>query len=268
MSESWGLWGLDETVDRTVPRTSSHRTAALKWQPHPANPNMSLARTRGVEYIVSPNEEGFFDLFRNHKNGDGWHLGTFGTQDEAQQIADLDDPRQKISFIDRDVAEDLMRLAADDSDWSQPQDGEGFDAWRNRLWDGLSNEGRTFDSKATGNHFRAMSDGEYQSGTKAGEFRPLMGDHLYVTDDPDRLAGGSYGAKGGGHIVEFSPQPTEDIPSYYNKHLRETGVRSIPATAVQRVWSWDGHDHMPQGQSRTSAVNPRHRVAGGVGWLA
>jgi hypothetical protein len=89
-----------------------------------------------------------------------------------------------------------------------------------------------------------MSDAEYRAGVEAGEFRPLLGDHLFVTDDPDRLAGGAYGAKGGGHIVEFAPQPTSVVPSTYGG-FDEIGVSSIPAAAVRRVWSWDGSDHVP-----------------------
>lgn len=137
-----------------------------------------------------------------------------------------------------------VRLGADN--WDHPAKSEGFDAWRNRLWDGVMN-GKTFSPNAPGSHYRAMSDKEYQAGMRSGVFRPLIGDHLYVTDDPDRVAGGAYGARGGGHIVEFTPQPTHDIPSAtIGNQLMEKGVTHIPLDAVRRVWSWNGTDHMPE----------------------
>ena len=130
-------------------------------------------------------------------------------------------------------------------EWDHPAESEGFDAWRSRLWDGVL-QGKTFNPNAPGSHYRAMSDDEYQAGLNDGAFRPLIGDHLYVTDDPDRLSGGAYGANGGGHIVEFTPQPTHDIPSRtIGDRLMEKGVTHIPLDAVRRVWSWDGQDHMP-----------------------
>ena len=146
-----------------------------------------------------------------------------------------------------------VRLATVD-DWSMPRAGEGFNGWRNRLWTGLDlGRGRRFDGNAPGSHYRAMSDAEYRAGVEAGEFRPLIGDHLFVTDDPDRLAGGAYGAKGGGHIVEFEPQPTSAVPSTYGG-FDEIGVGSIPGAAVRRVWSWDGSDHVPARQARRAAL--------------
>lgn len=130
-------------------------------------------------------------------------------------------------------------------DHDHPAEGEGFDAWRSRLWDGVL-QGKTFNPNAPGSHYRAMSNDEYQAGLSDGAFRPLIGDHLYVTDDPDRLSGGAYGARGGGHIVEFTPQPTQDIPSgTIGNRLMEKGVTHIPLDAVRRVWSWNGTDHMP-----------------------
>ena len=169
----------------------------------------------------------------------------------------------KPEVVERLTRELRQKQAAGDGEWALPRAGEGFDGWRARLWDGLSAGGRAFAPNATGSHYRAVSDEEYRAALEAGGFKPLLGGHLFVTDDPDRLAGGAYGARGGGHIVEFAPQPTEKVPSTYGG-FDELAVAGIPLSAVRRVWSWDGKDHVPAGAARTAAddYKRRHRPPG------
>lgn len=172
----------------------------------------------------------------HNQNRDGLSNGYL--DEDKDRLVDIFNKRQQMQ---RNYEQRTGAL----EDQDHPAEGEGFDAWRNRLWDGVMN-GKTFNPNAPGSYYRAMSDKEYQAGVRGGAFRPLIGDHLYVTDDPDRVAGGSYGAKGGGHIVEFTPQPTHDVPSAtIGSQLMEKGVTHIPLDAVRRVWSWNGTDHIP-----------------------
>ncbi len=128
-------------------------------------------------------------------------------------------------------------------EWSHPREGEGFEQWRKRLSEGLlSPDRRTYHPNAPGSHYRAMSDAELQAAHRHGEFRPLAGSgDLYVTDDPDRLAGGAYGGDkaAADHIVEFAPQPTRAAGSAYVRGVEERVVDKVPASAVRRVWTHD-----------------------------
>lgn len=117
-----------------------------------------------------------------------------------------------------------------------PRVGEGFSDWRDRLWKGVMQDGTPI--RPTGKLYRSMSDGEMQAAKKNGVFKPLVGNDLYVTDDPDRLEGGAYGGKGSGHIIEFEGVPTRPGESRY-VDLPETVVGQVPMSNVTRVWSWD-----------------------------
>ena len=101
-----------------------------------------------------------------------------------------------------------------------------------------------------------MSEAEYNAGIEAGTFKPLLGDDLYVTNDPDRLAGGAYGAKGGGYIVEIDPSvQTHPTTSRTVAGLDEEAVSSIEAGQITRAWKWDptAKDHLPVGARGVSA---------------
>ncbi|APD17115.1 hypothetical protein FDH18_gp073 [Mycobacterium phage Lukilu] len=201
------------------------------------------------------NDHSFFTTYDNRHDPDfrgKWGYGDVGVVvDVPSHLVkpDGDWPHPKSFMVHRDdlaglPIRSLDRHAAEDR-WDHPAEGEGFDAWRNRLWDGLA-EGKTFHPNAPGSHYRAMSDEEFKAGIANGGFHTLPGNKsLFVTDDPDRLAGGAYGGKGGGHIVEFAPQETHDVSSYYVNGLNEKGVSHIPLDAVRRVWSWNGSDHHP-----------------------
>lgn len=131
--------------------------------------------------------------------------------------------------------------------------GTGFDAWRNRLWDGVK-AGQPFKDEPA--IYRAMSEAEYQAGIKSGVFKPIIGNDLFVTRDPDRLAGGAYGGKGGGYIVEFADQPTKKIPSR-TAAVEEDAVDSLPATSIRRVFKHDPAtgDHIAQPITKTVPIH-------------
>ena len=127
----------------------------------------------------------------------------------------------------------------------------GFDEWRKAIWDDVKVGKFHPEEKVPSNAdiikgdsparlFRGMSDVEFDSGMKSGVFRPLRkGDpDLYVTADPDRLAGGAYGAKGGGRIVEFDPVPVKKATGRLID-VDEISSNEIPASKVRRVWKWD-----------------------------
>jgi len=161
------------------------------------------------------------------------------------------EPVRKADVISLD---DLREFVAKDKGWApgpnagwrrldEPEDdhmpavGQGFNAWREGLWEGVK-QGKTFKDQPA--LYRAMSEGEYQAGMEAGAFRPLMGDDLYVTDDPDRLAGGAYGGKGGGYIVQFSADlPTRHAGSRTLADLDELVVSEIPTDQITAVYRWD-----------------------------
>lgn len=134
-----------------------------------------------------------------------------------------------------------------------------FDAWRASIWDDVkrgkfhpeefapSNSDLISGRKAASRLFRAVSDNELSAAEKSGAFRPLRaGDpDLYVTADPDRLAGGAYGAKGGGAIVEFDPVPVHKATGRL-MDLDEVAASEIPFDKVRRIWRWDADagDHV------------------------
>jgi GNAT superfamily N-acetyltransferase/8-oxo-dGTP pyrophosphatase MutT (NUDIX family) len=153
------------------------------------------------------------------------------------------------------AGQDLQKAAADQQG-DGPQSGEGFNGWRNRLWDGLQ-QGRTFNAE-TGHYYRTMSDGEMNAAHERGAFHPLLGEHLFITKDPDRLAGGAYGGKGGGHIIQIDPSRIDvhKTPSRYNQNLIEDATTHVPNSAVTRTWSWDPQhgDHMPSDALSHEAV--------------
>ncbi len=118
-----------------------------------------------------------------------------------------------------------------------PEMGEGFDAWRERLYEGVKRGDYFQDEPA---FYRAMSSGEFDAAMEAGEFRPLTGQDLYVTEDPDRLAGGAYGGKDGGYIVQFSPDlETRTAGSRTGVPIEETVVDRASVDDVVAVYRWD-----------------------------
>jgi hypothetical protein len=118
-----------------------------------------------------------------------------------------------------------------------PEMGEGFNAWRERLYEGVK-RGKYFRDEPA--FYRAMSSGEFDAAMEAGEFRPLMGKDLYVTEDPDRLAGGAYGGKDGGYIVQFSPDlETRTAGSRTGVPIEETVVDRASVDDVVAVYRWD-----------------------------
>jgi hypothetical protein len=129
---------------------------------------------------------------------------------------------------------------------------ERFDAWRKSIWDDVM-QGRfhpeekvpmnadILSGKASPSRlFRAMSDAEMEAGKKSGAFKPLRsGDpDLYVTPDPDRLAGGAYGAKGGGYIVEFDPVDVHKATGRLID-VDEIAAKEIPYDKVRKIWKWN-----------------------------
>ena len=155
--------------------------------------------------------------------------------------------RPALKYSDDQERDDHGRWTSGGGDQA-PNQGEGFDAWRQRLWDGLKGDG-SFNGphiEPTGNLYRAVSDTEHQAAQRDGAYKPLLGADLYVTNDPDRLAGGAYGGKGGGHIIEIDG----DVPTHQTTSrtvaFAETAATTIPLSAVSRVWSWDASagDHV------------------------
>jgi hypothetical protein len=102
-------------------------------------------------------------------------------------------------------------------------------------------DGPTVASASTGNYYRAMSDAEMQAGQAAGEFKPPIGNDLYITQDADRLAGGAYGGAGGGHIVEIDKGQidTHTTGSQTVANIQETATERVPASAITRTWTYD-----------------------------
>lgn len=129
---------------------------------------------------------------------------------------------------------------------------KGFDDWRRVIWDDVKRgvfhpeevaptaRELLAGEKEAKRLFRAMSPNELDAAKQAGAFRPIRkGDNdLYVTADPDRLAGGAYGAKGGGHIVEFDPVPVHKATGRLID-VEEIAAKEIPYQNVRRIWSWD-----------------------------
>lgn len=135
---------------------------------------------------------------------------------------------------------------------------QGFDAWRASIWDDVkrgvfhpeeaapNNLDLLSGKKSTDRLFRAVDDLELENATKSGMFTPIRGDgDLYVTADPDRLAGGAYGAKGGGNIIEFDPVPIHKATGRLID-VDEIAAKEIPLSNVRRIWKWDpdAKDHV------------------------
>jgi hypothetical protein len=204
-------------------------------------------------------------------NSSGTGTGTAGP---GVSTDDLDDFRAVYSRPTKRYSDDQPRdadgkFAAGDSDKQDqsPKTGEGFDQWRQRLWDGLSNGGK-YDGppvQSTGMLYRAVSDKELAAAKASGSFTPPIGSNLYVTDDPDRLAGGTYGASGAGHIIEINPADVvvHSASSQTVAGLEEKAVDSVPVSAVTKLWSWDAdaNDHILQlspnlvADSRSAIIN-------------
>jgi 8-oxo-dGTP pyrophosphatase MutT (NUDIX family) len=158
----------------------------------------------------------------------------------------------------------------DPEDWAEPrstredlrigaswQPDEGFDAWRARLSKGLLENGTPHPPHDR--LYRSVSDDEMHAARQHGAFHSLDGKGLFVSDDPDRMAGGAYGGKAGGHIVEVDPAKVNvgSRPSYYNRRLVEKAVDHIPMDAVTRTWTWndEAKDHLPSDAHRTATLH-------------
>lgn len=157
----------------------------------------------------------------------------------------------------------------DPEDWTDPQSSredlrvgswrphEGFDAWRARLGDDLLQRG--IPHPQHDRLYRAVSDNEMQVAKQKGAFRSLDNEGLFVSDDPDRLAGGAYGGKDGGHIIEIDPSKVSvgERPSYYNRRLVEKAADHVPMHAVTRSWTWndEAQDHLPSDVHRTAMLH-------------
>lgn len=139
------------------------------------------------------------------------------------------------------------------------QTQEGFDAWRGRLWQGLRDHGTPVPK--TDHLYRAVSNDEMAAAHQQGGFKPLMSTEpgVYVTHDPDRLAGGAYGGKNGGHIIEIDPSKVTTHPagSRYIGGVDETMAEHIPLHAVTRSWTWDdaAKDHLPSAAHHTATLH-------------
>lgn len=138
------------------------------------------------------------------------------------------------------VEEDVQAMALPPPE--PPRMGEGLSAYRDRIWSGVK-EGRGFREEPS--LYRAMSASEYMAGQNAGVFRPLIGGDLYVTSDPDRLAGGAYGGKDGGYIVEFDAVPTRKATSR-TVDVQEQVVGELSTRAIRRIYRYDdaAKDHL------------------------
>lgn len=157
----------------------------------------------------------------------------------------------------------------DPEDWTDPQSSredlrvgswrphEGFDAWRARLGDDLLQRG--IPHPQHDRLYRAVSDNEMQVAKQKGAFHSLDNKGLFVSDDPDRLAGGAYGGKDGGHIIEIDPSKVSvgERPSYYNRRLVEKAADHVPMHAVTRSWTWndEAQDHLPSDVHRTAMLH-------------
>jgi 8-oxo-dGTP pyrophosphatase MutT (NUDIX family) len=164
----------------------------------------------------------------------------------------------------------------DPDDWAEPrstredlrigaswQPHEGFDAWRARLSKDLLENGTPHPSHDR--LYRSVSDDEMHAAHQHGAFHSLDGKGLFVSDDPDRMAGGAYGGRAGGHIVEIDPAKVSvgSRPSYYNHRLVEKAVDHIPMDAVTRTWTWNGDakDHLPSDAHRTATLHDEPEAA-------
>lgn len=134
----------------------------------------------------------------------------------------------------------------------------GFDGWRKVIWDDVKS-GRFHPEEVVPSArdiisgkvsprrlFRAVSDAELRAAKSSGNFRPVRGDNdLYVTADPDRLAGGAYGAKAGGHIIEFDVVPVHKATGRLID-VDEIAATEIPTNKIRKIWTWDpkANDHL------------------------
>jgi hypothetical protein len=190
----------------------------------------------------------------NRTNVAGNHLDTGMTVNlyhhdpTAVDGGQRDAPVREATECEARYLDERVDRSAFHADDQAPRSGEGFDAWRARLWRGLRDTGAPI--RPTGRLYRAVSDRELETARRRGEFRPLLGNDLYVTDDPDRLAGGAYSAQGNGHIIEIAQNEIDLHParSQHVRGLRETATDRIPVHAVVRIYSWDAakRDHTPR----------------------
>jgi 8-oxo-dGTP pyrophosphatase MutT (NUDIX family) len=222
-----------------------------------------LAGTQGLELTFEP---GFVE--------DSWWPLTAGSNSGSPLLdtglitgIPIDPPAHSNST---NPASSGFATSEDPDDWAEPrstredlrigaswQPHEGFDAWRARLSKDLLENGTPHPSHDR--LYRSVSDDEMHAAHQHGAFHSLDGKGLFVSDDPDRMAGGAYGGKAGGHIVEIDPAKVnvDSRPSYYNRRLVEKAVDHIPMDAVTRTWTWNGDakDHLPSDAHRTATLH-------------
>lgn len=107
------------------------------------------------------------------------------------------------------------------------------------LWERLIDDGEPVPPDDLSPLLRAVSDTELDAAVATGRFVSPTGGALFVTRDPDRLSGGAYGGKDGGHIIEFADLPTSEENSHYVRGLAEETIDRAGLDSVRRVWSWD-----------------------------
>jgi 8-oxo-dGTP pyrophosphatase MutT (NUDIX family) len=266
----WG--GVSRTHDSEVPTEESGLTP--RW------PHAEPAQSGWVEEF-DPDDPA------HHRDRDNQHMDTPGglpirslnshevtadyssagpLKEMLQGIVTADPPDHSPS---QNPASTGFATSEDPDDWAEPrstredlrvgswQPQEGFSAWRDRLGEDLLQRGVPHPKHDR--LYRAVSGGEMQAAREKGAFHPLEGQGLFVSDDPDRLAGGAYGGKGGGHIIEIDPSKVKvgEKPSYYNRHLIEKAVDHVPMHAVTRTWSWndEAKDHLPSDAHKTALLH-------------
>jgi hypothetical protein len=90
-----------------------HLAAFLEWQHHPTH-SIGYHPDTKTEYHVAPDgDQGAHDVFRNEPNGDQWYVGPVGTHAEGIELAEGDDPYQKMA---------ARQERGDDGEWRDVPD--------------------------------------------------------------------------------------------------------------------------------------------------
>lgn len=259
-------------VEFETPRPESVQLVAgarKKWQAGREEEVRSAMRERLAEVFPDPDERALYDdddimrLIALNNDGDIVRMGgDYKVMDDY------------LTGMRKREADELRAKAG--STGAVPAPGESFDAWRSRMWDTPGRRRRlewfsprrSF-SKGPDNTavweggqpalYRAMSAAELAAARTSGEFRHIVGDVLYLTDDPDRVAGGAFGAFENGAIVQFKPGSVDArVAKARYASLDEVSAQSIPFGSVERVWEWDpvARAHVLPGQAVTPNLTP------------
>lgn len=210
-------------------------------------PIVIVVREDGVPFIA----EG------NHRLAEALQSGRQGIQAEIKYLRGAQSAEGILNPNNLPIAADPV---AQRGASVKPKLGEQFDAWIDRIY-APENRGPRNVVQDENVVFRAMSPAEVDAGEAAGVFRDIMGNPLYVANDPERyIGGGAYGGKRQGRIYEFDVSGMQSEVRQGGVGIQERAISEIPTDRTRRIWEWN-----PKTQAHELIFdNTQNYLAGGI----